>query len=105
MRVVVQRQFSTHLMRWCRVALFVAAAGLLGDCAFVLASTWIDRQAIRLFAQPIRSLSLRWVNWWDEWKFPASRYPWPSPREPTLRRFAARRDIFLEHRCQGTPAT
>lgn len=53
MRVVVQRQFSTQLLRWCRVALFVTAAGLLGDCAFVLATAWIvDRQANRVFAQP-----------------------------------------------------
>ena len=53
MRIVVQRKFGTQLMRWCRVALLVTAGGLLGDCAFVLANTWIvHRHASRVFAQP-----------------------------------------------------
>lgn len=53
MRIVVQRKLGTQLIRWSRVALLVTAAGLLGDCAFVLASAWmVNRQAIRVFAQP-----------------------------------------------------
>jgi sortase A len=52
-KVVVQRKFSAQLLRWTRVAVFVTAAGLLGDSAFVLATTWIvNRQASRVFAQP-----------------------------------------------------
>jgi sortase A len=53
MRVIVQRNFTTRILRWFRLALFVAAAGLLGDCMFVLENTWIThRQAKRAFAQP-----------------------------------------------------
>jgi len=53
MRIVVQRKFGTQLMRWCRVALFVTAGGLLGDCAFVLANTCIvHRHASSVFAEP-----------------------------------------------------
>ena len=49
----MQRKFSAQLIRWSRVALFVTAAGLLGDCVFVLASTWmVNRHASRVFAQP-----------------------------------------------------
>ena len=40
-------------MRWSRIALFVTAAGLLGDCAFVVANTWmVHRHASRIFAEP-----------------------------------------------------
>ncbi len=53
MRVIIQRNFSTQILRWSRLALFVAAAGLLGDCMFVLANTWmIHRQAKLEFTQP-----------------------------------------------------
>jgi sortase A len=52
MRVVVQQKFSTQLMRWSRVALFVTAAGLLGDCVLVLTNIRMAReQASRDFAQ------------------------------------------------------
>jgi sortase A len=54
MRIIVQRNFSTQILRWSRLAFFVAAAGLLGDCMFVLANTWmIQRHAERIFAQPL----------------------------------------------------
>jgi len=53
MRVIVQRNFSTQILWWSRVALFVAAAGLICDCVFVLTNTWmIHREAKRAFTQP-----------------------------------------------------
>jgi sortase A len=53
MSAVVQRNFGTQILWWSRLALFVAAAGLLGGCMFVLANTWmIHRQAKNAFTQP-----------------------------------------------------
>ena len=52
MRVVLRRKLSKQLLRWSRAVLVAGSLCLLGDCAFVLANTWLaDRQASRAFAQ------------------------------------------------------
>jgi sortase A len=58
MRVVVSQESVRRLLRWSQAALLIAAAGMLGYCAFVVADTWIfQRQASltfdRLRLQPV----------------------------------------------------
>ncbi|MEO8050489.1 MAG: class D sortase [Acidobacteriota bacterium] len=50
MKVAVPQDSVRSLMRWSRIVLYSAGAGMLGYCAFVLADTWMyQEQANQLF--------------------------------------------------------
>jgi sortase A len=52
MKVAAPRKSIRRILRWSQFALFAAAAGMLGYCAFVVADIWIfQRQASRTFDQ------------------------------------------------------
>jgi len=55
MRIAVPQESTGRILRWSQAALWVAAAGLLGYCAFVLADTWVfQREASQAFDRQLQ---------------------------------------------------
>jgi sortase A len=55
MRIAVPQESIGRILRWSRTALWIAAAGLLSYCAFVLADTWtFQRKASQAFDRQLQ---------------------------------------------------
>jgi sortase A len=55
MRIAVPEKSIGRILRWSQAALWAAAAGMLGYCAFVLADTWIfQREASQAFDRQLQ---------------------------------------------------